>query len=89
MNLKTTLCWWCVNSVPTEEHGCSWSREFVPIDGWRATKEIRKYDVKEIETYTVHWCPQYIREERRIEYLGGTYQGDNGTDAGVSSGSEM
>lgn len=70
MNLSSTLCWWCVNSVPSLKHGCSWSREFVPVDGWRADKEKRTYNIHEVDSYTVHWCPEYIREARRDDNLG-------------------
>lgn len=65
MDLKTTLCWCCENAVPSAERGCSWSRELTPVDGWRATKHLMKYDTKTVESYIVHWCPQYKREPRR------------------------
>ena len=65
-DLKTTLCWCCLNSVPDRnERGCSWSRELHPVDGWRVTPRTIMYDAKPKTTYIVHGCPQYKREGRQ------------------------
>lgn len=63
-DLKTTLCWLCRNAVPTETDGCSWSRGFDPVTGWRADKRIINIDDRDVVTYLVHWCPEYKREVR-------------------------
>ena len=65
MNLGTTLCWYCQNSVPSLTTGCSWSEDLKPVEGWRAERRDLKYDTHMMESYIVHWCPQYKREKRR------------------------
>ena len=54
-----TICWKCANAVPGikwgREYGCSWSRDFVPVDGWDATKGKKGYEV--------HKCPKFIPDE--------------------------
>lgn len=63
-----TLCWKCGNAVPDNlGHGCSWSKSFIPVDGWVA-KEVEKstvYDArhgKSRMTYRVLSCPEYIED---------------------------
>ena len=63
--LNSTLCWHCVNAVPNAERGCSWSRKLIPVEGWRATRKPMKYDLKMVESFIVHWCPEYVREKER------------------------
>ena len=64
-NLSSTLCWHCVNAVPTKEgDGCSWSRKLRPVPGWRAEKRLINYDTVQKESYLVHWCPQYRKDQR-------------------------
>ena len=59
-----TLCWACANAVPNREgtRGCSWSRRFEPVEGWRAT-ETRLYDgsrrEETIVSYHVRSCPEF------------------------------
>lgn len=33
----TTICWCCENAT---NDGCSWSRSFIPVEGWEATPTI-------------------------------------------------
>ena len=53
-------CWDCKKYV----NGCSWSRSFIPIEGWKAEKRIlttaRKFEPK-IETYRILYCPEFER----------------------------
>ncbi len=63
-NLQSTLCWYCLNAVPGIDRGCSWSRKLIPVEGWRATKTMLKYDTKMVESNIVHWCPEYRRDRR-------------------------
>lgn len=62
--LSTTLCWYCRNAVPTETDGCSWSRSFDPVNGWRAELRAINVEGRDIVSYRVHWCPEYKREGR-------------------------
>lgn len=49
-----TLCWECIHAVPDKDHGCSWSRDFIPVDGWTARKS------KGLQaSYTVIYCPEF------------------------------
>ena len=57
-----TICWNCINAVADEKHGCSWSRDLEPIDGWTAIKKDRekyKYEYMKGDSYTVIDCPMY------------------------------
>lgn len=62
-----TLCWRCVNAVPDGERGCSWSREFKPVDGWDAEPTLvrAKYGAFDhhktgfIESFQVKACPEF------------------------------
>lgn len=54
-----SLCWRCQNAVPSETHGCSWSEDFLPIDGWRADHSFMRDKGMIVDTYTVYDCPQF------------------------------
>lgn len=60
-----SLCWRCVNAVPSDDglRGCSWSRRFVPVEGWHAErndlKTVRLGVVTVCESYFVHGCPKF------------------------------
>ena len=61
-----TLCWNCANSVPCKRDGtgCSWSRRFIPVEGWTAEQAwlgLCNKDGKVTDTYTVHACPQFVK----------------------------
>lgn len=62
-----TLCWTCKNSIPDGKHGCSWSVDGVPVEGWESTPT-RHYN---IYTYKVLKCPQYIRDDGNTNYSEG------------------
>ena len=50
-----TICWKCANAVPDPVNniGCSWSREFKPVEGWEAIQKKNSYNV---------WkCPEFKR----------------------------
>lgn len=62
MPCEETLCWSCRNFAG----GCSWSREFKPVDGWRARKIKRLYNVNlkgNHGSFIVFECPQYIADD--------------------------
>lgn len=51
-----TLCWDCANAVPDKRgHGCSWSRDLIPVKGWVATKG--QYNQS---SYRVEKCPEFV-----------------------------
>lgn len=50
--MEETLCWSCYNCY----NGCSWSRNFTPVKGWKA-----EYN-KTMDSYNVITCPKYIEE---------------------------
>ena len=63
----TTLCWCCANAI---NDGCSWSKNFIPVEGWRAIPTIiiegagrKKHSFKVIE------CPKFIQDVEP-RYLG-------------------
>lgn len=54
--MKESLCWKCNKTCG----GCSWTRNFKPVDGWVATKRIFRYkDGKVIKSYCVNSCPEF------------------------------
>ena len=56
---KSTICWKCKKA----SGGCSWSRDFVPVDGWDAKeKTMQRIGL----TYLVKYCPEF--EEDKTEY---------------------
>lgn len=52
---KASLCWICKNY----NKDCSWSRDFIPVEGWKATRRIRP-DTNEVG-YKVIECPLFER----------------------------
>ncbi len=55
---KETLCWSCKNAVC----GCSWSKDFTPVKGWKAipTKVRGNVEINEwIDSFLIVDCPKY------------------------------
>lgn len=69
--VRESICWNCKNSVPNGKYGCSWSRCFKPVIGWKAidapiiindySKNLKERKVK---SYCVCECPQFIMDVR-------------------------
>ena len=55
-----TKCWSCGNYAS----GCSWSRDWTPVDGWTAEKTTIKQGDEYNESYNVIDCPEYIWDRR-------------------------
>ncbi len=58
---RETLCWTCKNAVL----GCSWSKNFTPVEGWEAvpTKVRGNLELDEwLDSYLVISCPKYIED---------------------------
>ena len=65
MGRHATLCWDCAKAVK----GCSWSRDFEPVPGWKAvpTKiygKARSDDNRRIDSFAVYECPEFVPDER-------------------------
>lgn len=62
---KQTLCWTCQNAVL----GCSWSKHFEPVKGWKAKPtKIKLATTKKspyTDSYIVIKCPEYIPDKPR------------------------
>lgn len=52
MNKANTLCWDCEKCIG----GCSWSKDFKPVDGWKA-EAVTNSDNN--DSYLVRECPQF------------------------------
>lgn len=53
---NTQLCWDCEKACGR----CSWSRDFIPVPGWKATPT--KLNVERnriVDSYEVHECPEF------------------------------
>lgn len=60
----STLCWDCKKSFG----GCAWSREFKPIEGWKAKLTKIKNGVgiytRNTDSFDVYECPEFELRER-------------------------
>ena len=52
---KDTLCWECARAYGL----CSWSKFFLPVEGWEATPTQNKRTT----SFRVHSCPLLIKEK--------------------------
>lgn len=57
-NSDRSICWECKNALL----GCSWSKRFEPVTGWKATRF--NNDNGEI-SYVVQKCPEFIPDDIR------------------------
>lgn len=56
-----TLCWGCMKAVGPREKRCSWSREFIPVEGWTAQEtKLGMGHGKPTQSYRVEKCPLYV-----------------------------
>ena len=55
-NKNESLCWNCKNCFG----GCSWSKDFAPVEGWKATETYIPMNGEHAQSYKVIECPQYI-----------------------------
>jgi len=61
---KETLCWKCANCYGD----CSWSEDFIPVDGWDAAPFVHKYYIAQngsyvtYTSYSVFACPLFKRD---------------------------
>lgn len=61
MDRKATLCWFCDKATCS---GCSWSKEFKPVEGWDAeptlvTQWSGKGKPRQTSSYMVYSCPDF------------------------------
>lgn len=57
-----TLCWDCANAL----YGCSWSRKFEPVRGWKVEERRIQYRGREdgIQSFRVIECPRFNPDAR-------------------------
>lgn len=53
-------CWTCQNACG----GCSWSRDFEPVKGWKAKPNYLQSNGEHAATYKIIECPEYKKEVR-------------------------
>ena len=51
------ICYICKNACG----GCSWSANFIPIEGWDAQPTIIKDSEGDFASYEIKGCPEFIR----------------------------
>lgn len=60
-----TICWGCKNAVPNKkDRGCSWSKNFEPVEGWDAERcDVNMQHGKKnyVESYIVKRCPLFMQ----------------------------
>ena len=54
---KYTKCWTCKKACG----GCSWSREFIPVDGWKTISTSHPANGEFAKSYHIISCPEYER----------------------------
>ena len=54
---KEQPCCTCKNFY----NGCSWSRSFTPVDGWKANPTVITHGNRSLESYEILYCPEYER----------------------------
>ena len=77
MSASNTLCWRCKNAVPNMEKtcGCSWSRDFIPVESWEAIETsiyCQRWDNRTktrdasigTKSYIVISCPEFVPDGR-------------------------
>lgn len=56
---KDTLCCWCGKFCG----GCSWSKDFIPVEGWTATPTITSGNgCRPVESYLITACPDFVAD---------------------------
>ena len=57
-----TLCWSCAHATEGKASACPWAREFQPVPGWNAKKNL--CDRRRYESYRVRKCPLYEPDKK-------------------------
>lgn len=53
------MCWRCANACG----GCSWSRDYKPVKGWKAIRVAVKHRGElEFYSYRIIFCPQFKKD---------------------------
>lgn len=52
-----SLCQWCKN------YKCAWIKDGKPVKGWEAKKTVIHESEKEVESYKVVKCPEFLTDE--------------------------
>ena len=53
------MCWMCANACG----GCSWSRDGLPVEGWKAKRTAVRYrGALEYRSYRIIYCPQFKQD---------------------------
>ena len=60
-----SLCWRCKNCFG----GCSWSKSFEPVEGWRAERTIIQHFNAETPSFLVRACPLFVMDDGEREYI--------------------
>ena len=64
-----SLCWFCLNSVPSKitGAGCSWSRKLTPVEGWEADRVENSSPSSKTKSYRVRTCPEFEKDPDYFE----------------------
>ena len=54
---EMTLCWDCANACTD---GCSWSKSFIPVEGWDAVE----MHIGRDPSYLVKECPKFVPDDK-------------------------
>ena len=60
MERQETLCVKCGNACTS---GCCWAEELKPVPGWNATAFYDKHRRRDLYSYCVNKCPQYVPDK--------------------------
>ena len=67
---RGNLCMDCQNAVPCGARGCSWSRSFIPVEGWTARPTVYLSYAAHgrrilMRSFAVRRCPQFAPDRPR------------------------
>jgi len=61
---KMQPCWKCKKACG----GCSWSKDFTPVNGWVETPTVKHNNEIEYRSYEIHSCPEFEDDGRWDAY---------------------
>ncbi len=67
---RGNLCLNCQNAVPCRDRGCSWSRAFIPVEGWTARPTLYLSYAAHgrrilMRSFAVRRCPEFRPDDPR------------------------
>jgi len=62
--VDASICFHCFRAFGPRERQCCWARNFRPVPGWEAEQTQVGKDGKDIPSYRVARCPQFLMDPK-------------------------